>query len=293
MRPVFNRVEMLYLSLEYEIAARKYFEISDEFITLFVVEYGSPKETIGLINNYPFAKKIINRKERYGLSKNILLGMKDAFEIADDYIIYIEDDVLIHRTYFQYMNILLNMFTKNEYSVLAAYNGDDDGDVNALYRGHHYAALAPLINKEFFIYYIKPCIIPSYYENYVSRDNFCRALAQKYKDNELYKYRNSPGTHNEQAGLINKLVDVALIEEKKYVITPFVNRQQHIGYFGKNRPGGIIPGNNFDERLINLREIIKNADKMYKLSAAKAYNDYRTFSSKLNTWDGTLYLRGD
>ena len=42
----------------------------------------------------------------------------------------IEDDVLIHRTYFQYMNILLNMFTKNEYSVLAAYNGDDDGDVN-------------------------------------------------------------------------------------------------------------------------------------------------------------------
>ena len=62
MRPVFNRVEMLYLSLEYEIAARKYFEISDEFITLFVVEYGSPKETIGLINNYPFAKKIINRK---------------------------------------------------------------------------------------------------------------------------------------------------------------------------------------------------------------------------------------
>ena len=139
--------------------------------------------------------------------------------------------------------------------------------------------------------YVIHCITPVYYESYSSRDKFVRALYKKYKDNELYKYRNNPGAHNEQAGLINKLVDVALIEEDMDVIMPRVNRQQHIGYFGKNRPGGKIPGNNFNERLENLREIIKDVNKMYELSATKQYNDYTVFSSKLDEWDGTLHVK--
>lgn len=292
LRPVFSRPEMLQLSFEYEIAARKHFMLPGEYVTVFIVEYGSPQKTLELVENYPFKARHIVRGEKYGLSKNILEGMKDAFKSADNYVIYIEDDILIHKTYFQYMDILLNMFSKDEYSILAAYNGDDNGDVHELYKGHHYAALAPLISKDFFGDYIEPCITETYYKNYGSRDKFCRALATKYKDNELYKYRNSPGTHNEQAGLINKLVDAALIEEGKHIITPYVNRQQHIGYFGKNRPGGIIPGKNFEERLKNLREIIKDANEMYKLSATKQYNDYRTFSSKLEEWDGALHVKG-
>jgi len=292
LRPVFNRPEMLKLSFEYEIAARKYFMLPGEYITVFIVEYNSPAATLELVASYPFKARHIVRGGRYGLSKNILEGMKDAFKSADDHIIYIEDDILIHKTYFQYMNILLNMFSKDEYSVLAAYNGDDNGDVHELYKGHHYTALAPIISKEFFEDYIEPCITETYYRNYNTRAKFCRALAAKYKDNKVYKYRNSPETHNEQAGLINKLVDVALIEEGKCVITPYVNRHQHIGYFGKNRPGGVIPGKNFEERLANLRKIITDANEMYKLSATKQYNDYKVFSPKLEEWDGTLHVKG-
>ena len=262
-----------------------------DYTTVFIVEYGSPQKTLELVENYPFKSRHIVRGEKYGLSKNILEGMKDAFRSADDHVIYIEDDILIHKTYFQYMNILLNMFSKDEYSVLAAYNGDDVGDVHKLYKGHHYAALAPLINKEFFENYIEPCISEVYYKDYGTRDKFCKTLAAKYGDNKLYKYRKNPGAHNEQAGLINKLVDVCLIEEGKYVITPYVNRQQHIGYFGKNRPGGKIPGQNFEDRLSNLRKIITDANEMYKLSATKQYNDYKIFSPKLESWDGTLHVK--
>ena len=291
LRPVFNRPEMLYLSIEYEIAAREYYEFSHNLITVFLIEYGSPQKTIDLVENYPFDKKIILRTEKFGLSKNILLGMKEAFELTDNFVIHLEDDVLLHKTYFQYMDLLLNMEDVGKFSVLSPYNHDDNGDVNEVYGGHHYAALAPLISKKFFMGYIIHCITPVYYESYASRDKFVRVLGKKYKDNELYKYKNNPGAHNEQAGLINKLVDVALIEEGMYVVMPRVNRQQHIGYFGKNRPGGILPGKNFEERLENLRRIIKDANKMYELSATKQYNDYAVFSPKLDKWDGTLYVK--
>lgn len=291
LRPVFNRPEMLYLSIEYEKIAREYFNFSSDLLTLFIIEHNSPAATLELVASYPFKKKEILRKEKFGLSKNILLGMKEAFKMTDSFVIHLEDDVLLHRTYFQYMDILLNMFSRDEYSVLSPYNGDDVGDVHKVYRGQHYAALAPLIDKEFFEGYIEPCITEVYYENFDTRNKFCEALAAKYKGNELYKYRKHPGMHNEQAGLINKLVDVALIEEEKYVVRPYINRQQHIGYFGKNRPGGQLPGQNFEERLANLREIIKDANKMYNLSATKQYNDYKIFSPKLDEWGGTLHVK--
>ena len=291
LRPVFDRPEMLYLSLEYEKAAREYFSLKDELVTVFIIEHGSPDKTLELVDNYPYTSAKIKRKEKFGLSKNILLGMRDAFDISDNYVIHLEDDILLHKTYFQYMDILLNMGLN--YSVLSPFNKKDEGSVNDIYKGHHYAALAPLIDKGFFEDYVEPCITPVYYENYASRDRFVRALAKKYQDNELYKYRNNPGGHNEQAGLINKLVDVSLIEEEKWVIQPFINRQQHIGYFGKNRPGGKIPGKSFEDRLKNLREIIKDPNRMYQLSAAKQYNDYLAFSPKLEEWNGTLYLKKD
>jgi len=291
LRPVFDRPEMLYLSLEYEKAAREYFSLKDELVTVFIIEHGSPDKTLELVDNYPYTSTKIKRKEKFGLSKNILLGMRDAFDISDNYVIHLEDDILLHKTYFQYMDILLNMGLN--YSVLSPFNKKDEGSVNDIYKGHHYAALAPLIDKGFFEDYVEPCITPVYYENYASRDRFVRALAKKYQDNELYKYRNNPGGHNEQAGLINKLVDVSLIEEEKWVIQPFINRQQHIGYFGKNRPGGKIPGKSFEDRLKNLREIIKDPNRMYQLSAAKQYNDYLAFSPKLEEWNGTLYLKKD
>lgn len=293
LRPVYNRPEMLYLSTEYELKARNYFKLNnDDFITIFLVEYGADPIVLDIVNNYPMKKDIIKRDEKFGLSKNILLGMKDAFKIANNFVIYIEDDVLVHHTYFKYLDIILNMFDESEYSVISPFNHDDGGDVNYIYKGHHYTALAPLINKKFFNLYVKPCITETYYKDFVSRNNFVLALNQKYKKwwGKEYKYRD--GAHNEQAGLYNRLVDVALIEEGRYVIMPEVNRQMHIGYYGKNRPGGVLPGNSFNERLINLREIIKSADKMYELSASKQYKDYKTFSKKLDEWDGRLFLRG-
>ena len=290
LRPVFNRPEMLKLSLEYEEAARKESDLADDFLTVFLIEYGSPEETRQLLRDYPYNKLGIERTTKHGLSKNILTGMRVAFEKADDYVIYIEDDILLHRTYFNYMKELLNMFNSSEFSVLSSYNSNDNGSVNEVYRGHHYAALAPLINKYFFDKYIKPCAIPAYYKK---RSKFVLNLNDKYKMHwgGKYKYKGS-AMHNEQAGLINRLVDVALIEEDMYVIMPRVNRHTHIGFGGKNRRSKPLVGNSFEERLEYLREIIKTPEGMYDMTLSKEYNDYKIFcEEKLNKWDGSLCLK--
>ena len=137
LRPVFNRPEMLQLSIEYEIKAREYHMLPGKFYTLFVVEYGAPQKILDLINEYPFEHGVITRDQKFGLTKNILEGMKNVFKMTDDFIIYIEDDILIHETYFKYMDTLLNMKNLGKYTVLSAYNKNNNGNIHEVYKGNH------------------------------------------------------------------------------------------------------------------------------------------------------------
>ena len=41
-----------------------------------------------------------------------------------------------------------------------------------------------------------------------------------------------------------------------------------------------------------LKKIIKDPNEMYKHTNSKQYNDYKIFSPKLNSWDGTLEIKG-
>jgi hypothetical protein len=257
-------------------------------MTIFVVDYGAPDKVLDMIKNYPYSYEVIQRTQKYGLTINILEGMRECFHVADDYVIYIEDDILLHKTYFQYIHeILYGRDLGGPFSVISAYNQTDGNDPSAVYHGHHYAALAPCIMKYFWEKYISQVACEQYYKN---PPGFVTALNEQYKAywGKQYKYKDY--THWEQAGILNRLVDAALIEENMYVLIPKINRQQHIGYFGKNRPGGVIPGDTYDERIINLHEIILDANKMYKLSATPQYNDYKTFSPRLDEWYGHLNL---
>ena len=288
LRPVFNRPEMLTLSLEHEIAAREKYDLCD-FITLFLIEHGSDDKTKELVKNYPYSAKYVVREKKFGLTVNILEGMKTAFDMADEFVLHLEDDILLHKDYFVYMKTLQDLVGEN-YSVLSPYCPDDGGDVNEVNKHNHYAALAPIISKKFFETFVRPCAIEQYYRNPVRFTTQLNDMYKDFWDSRKYKYTNAQ--HHEQAGLINRLVDVAIIERDWYLYMPRVNRQQHIGYFGKNRPGGKIPGDSYSERLNNLRSIILDAKKMYDLSATKQYDDYRVFSPKLDDWDGKLFLKG-
>lgn len=295
LRPIFNRPEMLYLSLEYEKAAREYHSLPGQFVTLFLVEAGTPQEVLNVVQKYPYESVYEFRPQRYGLTVNILEGMARAFKMADDYVIYIEDDVLIHKTYFKFMDVLMNMpEIQGKYSVLSPFCKKDDGNVHHVFKRHHYAALAPLIPKDFHTQYILPHSTMEYYQN---EAGFIHAMDKHYSEKGYrekgYKYNYEKLQHIQQAGLLNRLTSVAMIEEDKWIINPCINRQQHVGYYGFNRPGAGIPGRDFDERLENLREIIKSPESLYEATAAKCYNDYTSFHPSLDGWAGTLELIED
>jgi len=285
LRPVFDRPEMLKLSFEYEIAARKYYMISDEFTTVFAVEYKSPQKIIDLIEDYPFEKEVIIRTEEFGLSKNILEGMKDSFDIADEYIIYIEDDVLVHKTYFKFIEIFLDLIkTKvGKFSYLSG--GFSPGaPLCKVSRCKGYNPLGPLISKKFFVKYVEPCAISTYYER---RSQFCIDLSKKYYDNKNWRH-GVTGKWNAQAGLIARLMNIAEIEENMYGFGHTTNRQRHIGFYGANRKGELI-GKNFEERLERLRNLIMTEKSLCEASKSK-YEDYYIFPERLNRWDGKLIL---
>ena len=179
MRPACNRPEMLYLSIESEIQAREYHKFPSDLKTVFVLDKGYDKKTMEIIRDYPYSKEIVSRDQKFGLSKNILEGMKHCFAQTDEYIIYVEDDIVLHRTYFQYMDKLLEMFDPSEYSVLMGYNMENKGDVNAVSKSNFYKALATIMRKDFFNDYLKPCISSVYYKDFNTRDKFVRALGNR------------------------------------------------------------------------------------------------------------------
>ena len=217
MRPVYNRPEMLSLSLEYEQKAREHFDFGDDLTTLFIIDAGAHPKSIKLVKNYPFNSSSIVRETQLGLTENILEGFKIAFDKTDSYVIYVEDDILLHKTYFQYMRALLDHTEVGKFSVLSAYNKDDKGDVHEIYRGSHYAALAPLISKEFHQKYIRRY---SHRRYYITRSGTVTMLNNKYKKYWGKGYKYTDARHNEQAGLINRLVDVCKIEGDGDVIMP-------------------------------------------------------------------------
>ena len=287
MRPVYNRPEMLFLSIEAEVAARNVYKFPHNLITLFIIEEGAPQLIFEIIKTYPFKNYCILRPNKFGLTVNILEGMKDAFDLSENYVIYIEDDILVHKTYFQYLDIVMNMKDVGKYSIISPYNHADGENPSEIYRGHHYAALAPLITKSFYKRYIYPLSNTNYYNSPAS---YSLKMNEKYKEHwESKRYKYTSSTHHEQAGMINRCVDCAMIEENKYVIMPKINRQIHIGFWGKNRvKGKDLQGNNFDERVNSLKTVISDPELMYDMAGSKQYNDYKIFSDKLNNWDSTL-----
>lgn len=287
VRTAWTRPEMLLLSIESEIEARNHY-VNGDYKTLFCVEHGAAPETDAIIRNYPYEYEAHHRSKgfsRPGINHNLLAGMVYAAQHSDDYIIVILDDILIHKTYFQYIEAVMNMDV-GKYSSILAHNAFDQGDVHEIFRGNYYRDLAVLITKEFVLNYVAPMVEP-----------FCKdpirlltALNKKYVEFYGTKYIYNNLAHRAQDGLMRRLTNAALIEEDRATITPMLDRQVHIGFYGVYRPGKGVPGRNFEERLSNMRKIIEE-HRYFEFAQCKEYNDYRKFSPELDEWDGKLILR--
>ena len=103
LRPIYDRPEFLKYSLEYEIASRKYNNDKDDYETLFLADFGTTKESLDLVRVYPYKHSIIHRKVQLGLTANIFDGFREAFPKTDSHILILEDDVLVHKYAFKFL----------------------------------------------------------------------------------------------------------------------------------------------------------------------------------------------
>ncbi len=290
VRPVFNRPEMLQLSIESEIVARERYCPFD-LCTIFAVEHGAPQKVLDVIADYPYEKLVIHRQYRHGDPMNQLEAIKLAGEMTSNYIFYSTDDIVLHESYYRYIDQVTKVYDMATISTIVAHNISGDFDNNTVLKRHHFSACAPVITKHFYDRYLAPHINIKYYANKMA---YCGALNQRYKKYwgpEKYKFGHDTKWHSWD-GLCNRLVDVAMVEEGMFVATPGMNRQMHIGYYGSNRSAGKqgIPGNTYEEKLSNLRKIIQNPKTMFDLSG-KQYDDYKILDSRLDNWDGKLHAK--
>ena len=167
-----------------------------------------------------------------------------------------------------------------------------EGDPNVVHKSNFYDAAGACLTKEWFTKYIKPLANEKFYKN---RVRIICALDEKFKKHGApkYKYSNRPkAEHNEQAGLLNRLADVAFIKEDMHTIVPELARVRNIGFYGKNRGGTDLPAGAYEERLEILRECVKDSRKIFSMTKYFK-DDYVDFGPPIDNWDGTITVGED
>jgi len=276
--------------MEYEIKARKQLS-TDNYSTLFALEHNADPKCVELIQDYyPFEKTVVTRSFRHFGWGNILEGFKQAFFEGADYVLNIEDDCLLHETYFTYMNTALNLLKGNKFSVInASRRLVPNTSITGVQATNLFEAPACLMNGYFFNKYVRPYATYDYYTN---RETIIHLVNKRNGDDKRSKYRAERKNlfqHIGWDGLVNRLIDTAFIEEGLRSYSPMCDRQIHIGFYGQNRIGKLpFKHPEFADRVEALRDTALNAAKMMQLDPN--YKDYVDFASQLDAWSGELTL---
>ena len=290
LRAVFNRPEMLYLSLESEARARE--EAGNPaYTTLFAVELGASAKCLEIIEKYPYPKEVVMRKTKHHGWGNILEGFKQIFDQEDvEYALNIEDDCLLHPTYFKYMEEAFNLVKNIGFSTISASRRHIENRRPSVLKAQNlFEAPACLMGRYFFNKYVRPYATYDYYRNRQSTIHLVNKRTESFPEAKYSESKRNAFAHVGWDGLVNRLIDAAFFEEGIKSYSPFCDRQIHIGFYGQNRLGR-FPSNekNFTKRVDLLREITSSAESMQ--SYDPVYKDYVHFSSLLDDFSKPLVL---
>jgi len=288
VRPVFNRPEMLYLALKYEQKAREHFD--DDYYTIFAIDHGTCDKCFDIIKDYKYKHVVVARPTRYKVCANIMEALKQACTMDTEYVINMEDDLVLHKSYFEFVNKAHNLVKDRKYSVITTWGYNNSDNTSTLKCSDYSCGPGTVINKEFFTKHMLQFANAGYYNNWVSTIQRVNSLN---KDNPSAKYSIALGnqfSHLDWDGLMNRMVDYASFVDGMRGYSSLCYRLLHVGFYGFNRHGGVFPAElkTFEERVDFLETGIYNPDILAKLDGV--YKDYSVFNSKLDNWDGTLTL---
>ena len=287
LRTVFDKPEMLYLSLKYEQIAREYFD--DDYLTIFVIDYGVNPKCLEVIKDYKSNCLVIQREFRHYVCANVMEGLKTACQTASDFVINMEDDVILHKTYFEFVHKAHELVENSGYSVITTWGYAPFGDPTILKQSDYSCGPGTVIHKDFLERYLLPCATPSYYKNWMS---FIKGVNKLNENNPNAKYsikKGNPHDHLDWDGLMNRLVDYAAFNEGMHSYSSLCFRLLHIGFYGFNRRGRYPSGiQTFEDKVKFLEAHIFDPETLSRLDGT--YKDYKTFDPQLGDWNGSLWL---
>lgn len=262
-----NRPEFFYLAMESLV---KNPEIKD-YGLLFALENDVDQRYFDIIQTFSDGLKleIVKWPERYGLTKGILEGLKIAFSKSDEYVILLEDDVVVSRDFLRFLDYCYRRFYKpdGDIAAIGASTNRAIGIVSRVYKDRWYLPWGVLIPKYFFNKFLLEHCNDSYYQS-----------SQKYADEYYPKELHGKDQWNlpwgvlkpghsfneiEQAGLILRI----MLKNNLYQILPEVPRSLEIGFYGKHRHRKL---DHYDEK--TLEEKITYTRKLVKSSGNKQWN---------------------
>lgn len=221
--PAYRRPVMLHLNLNSLIKC----DGIRNYRLLFALDGSHDRQAKEIIDNScsNLDREIIERSTRYGLSKNILEGMKMASKNTRDYFIVIEEDVRVTKDFLKWQEYVHEHFFKD--NILASYgfayenkSRIDQSMIEEVRLTDWYVPYGTLISKRVFQKYILPHCNDKYYQ-----------------DRKTYlKSHFSLPVHianiiwSEQAGLIQHI----RLQNNLICLSPALSRVQHMGYGGRN-----------------------------------------------------------
>lgn len=287
LRTAFVKPEMLHLSIKYEQLAREHFK--DDYLTIFVMDHGYDPKCDEVIDDYPFEKLVIRRPFRHMVCANIMEGLKFAIDEASNFIINMEDDVILHKTYFEFVRKAHNLVNDKGYSVITTWGYSPFGDPSILRQTDYSCGPGTVINKEFFRKYMLQHATPAYYSNWVPTITEVNKLNESNPDAKYSIKKGNALGHLDWDGLMNRLVDYAGFNDGLHGYSSLCFRLLHVGFYGFNRRGR-YPSDirTFDEKVKFLESHIYDPAMLSALDGT--YKDYHMFDRGLDSWDGSLKL---
>ncbi len=265
LRPCYNRPAMLKLSLELQEKA----EGVQDYLTVFCVDDSEENEkNLEVIDDYRFSKKIIKRKEHFGLTKNILEGLKYCFEESKaDYVTVIEDDCVISNDYLKYIEYCSTHFYDDDVFAICSINyiiNSLKEDKTKVRKVAWFYPLSYTIKKEVYDKYISPHVgKKQYYDDPIS-----------YLNTHFSEYQ---GRFYDVAGLFQRIRAHFDLE----CIIPYVIRVNHIGVYGRNQGDSEFKELSFEEQYKILKSSYKSHNKLIKLTNNRYSNNFWDFNSNL------------
>jgi len=216
--PGYNRPEFFYRTMESLV---KNPEVKDYNI-IFALENDVNQAYFDIIESFRDGLRfdVIKRPQRYGCTRNILEGLKTAIERSDEYVIVVEDDVVVSRDFLRFLDYCYRHFYQPDGDIanIGSSTNRSLGRVNYVYKEQWYLPWGTLIPKYFFNRFLLEHCNDSYYQH-------TREYAERY-----YHFKTE-GREVEQASLILRV----MLKNNLYQILPEVPRSLEIGIYGEHR----------------------------------------------------------